>query len=344
MYLQPLIISLVTKSGFVPFLCCSMSTHSSGRKTPADYGVQVRFINDHGDSGGGQPLRQLRPQANSKYGVEVRVKGIDGQPYVVLKDGQRGDSYGVQLRTNYYSSGYSSLPRGREKAEVGAEGGHVAGAGGQLGALRRAQSHGSLLDRDGGGNGEDFQLSRPPGDGKSGSYGNLDGGIGVRRDREEKWSISDRQEVDESRMWDSSYQAGSNRSLVSGRDYHSYPDPRQQAYEPPAYQRQTPVNRMIDRFDAATPGSQQRGHTSTQQHPRATSPRLHPAPYTSPSPPAPSSLGHGQTAGSRVTRLSANQRASAEPRRLDLAESQVRAQLFFFIDGHRSRVCFSVSC
>uniref|UniRef100_A0A3Q3VTA0 Cingulin n=1 Tax=Mola mola TaxID=94237 RepID=A0A3Q3VTA0_MOLML len=143
-----------------------MSTSSSGRKTPLDHGVQIRFINDPRDSGGVQPgsLPKTRTQNKnpSKYGVAVRVQGIAGQPYVFLKDGEKGDSYGVQLRTQY-PSGYSSL--------------------------RRAQSHGSLLDRDGeGGAGkEDIQLSRPPGDGKSGSYGNLDGRIGVQGEGDLVW-------------------------------------------------------------------------------------------------------------------------------------------------------------
>ncbi|GLD74466.1 cingulin isoform X1 [Lates japonicus] len=154
-----------------------MSAPSSGRKTPVDYGVQIRFINDLCDTG--QPGSQPKTKTQSKYGVAVRVQGIDGQPYVVLKDGEKGDSYGVQLKT-HYPSGYSSLPRRRERAEPGTQGADVGGGsgGGQGGALRRAQSHGSLLDRDGegGAGNEDFQLSRPPGDGKSGSYGNLEEG------------------------------------------------------------------------------------------------------------------------------------------------------------------------
>ncbi|MEQ2314728.1 hypothetical protein AMECASPLE_015112 [Ameca splendens] len=302
-----------------------MSTRSSGRGTPVDYGVQFHF-NELYDSGGGQPLPQpkLKPQTTSKYGVAVRVQGIAGQPYVVLKDGQRGDSYGVQLKTQGYSSSYSSLPRRTEKAEVGAEGADVGGVGGQLGALRRAQSHGSLLDRDEGVSSDDFQLSRPPGDGKSGSYGNLDGGIGVRRERE---VVSSRERVAESSMRDSSHQAVSNRSLESVRNNHSYPDPRQQANEPPPYQRQTPVNRLINRFDGVTPGSQQRGLLPAQQHPRATSPLLHPKPYNSPPPSAHSSLGHGHILGSKVPGLSANQWGLEEPRRVDPSDSQVTPDL-----------------
>lgn len=253
-------------------LCCvcSMSTSSSGQKNPVDHGVQIRFINDLCDSGGMQPGSQpkTRNQPSSKYGVAVRVQGIAGQPYVVLKDGHKGDSYGVQLRTQY-PSGYSSLPRKRGGAEPGTEGADVEGGGGQGGALRRAQSHGSLLDRDGeGGAGkEDFQLSRPPGDGKSGSYGNLDGGIGVRGERELAWGVGDREGGVERNAWD-----GMARRSPS---YHDQPPG---ANERPPTQRQTPVNRLINRFD----GGQQRGFPPAQEPPRAASPLHTPHPYTSP--------------------------------------------------------------
>uniref|UniRef100_A0A3Q2QZ87 Cingulin n=1 Tax=Fundulus heteroclitus TaxID=8078 RepID=A0A3Q2QZ87_FUNHE len=304
-----------------------MSTRSSAQRTPVDHGVQIRFINELGDAGGGQPLSQPKAKPQSKYGVAVRVQGIAGMPYVVLKDGQKGDSYGVQLRPGY-SSGYSSLPRRKEKPEVGAEQGDVGGGGGggggQPGPLRRAQSHGSLLDNDGGGSSEDFQLSRPPGDGKSGSYGNLDGGIGVRRDREEVWGVSGREGVSDSSTWASSHQVGSEKSSV--RNNHSYPEPRQQANEPPPYRRPSPVNRLINRFDGATTGSQQRGLAPTQQHPRTTSPLL-PNPYTSPPSSAHSNLGQGQTLGSRVPGPSANQWAPEEPRHVDLTEAQVTPDL-----------------
>lgn len=85
-----------------------MSAPASGRKTPVDYGVQIRFINDLDDTGGGGGgRRDSSGKSSSRYGVAVRVQGIAGQPYVVLKDGKKGDSYGVQLRT----PSYNSLPR-----------------------------------------------------------------------------------------------------------------------------------------------------------------------------------------------------------------------------------------
>ncbi|XP_044065254.1 cingulin isoform X4 [Siniperca chuatsi] len=285
----------------------SMSTPSSGRKTPVDCGVQIRFINDLYDTGGGQPGSQPKTKApTSKYGVAVRVQGIAGQPYVVLKDGKKGDSYGVQLRTQY-PSGHSSLPRRREKAEPGTQG--ADGGGGQGGALRRAQSQGSLLDRDGEGGADsvDFQLSRPPGDGKSGSYGNLDGGIGVRGEREQVLRVGGREGDMERNMWDGSYKAGLNGSMGSVRSTQSYPDPPQQTNEVHPNQRQTPVNSLINRFDGGNTGGQQRGLLPAQQDPRATSPLLTPNPYTSPPSSTHSSLGRSQAAVTKFPGHSANQ-------------------------------------
>ncbi|XP_029308084.1 cingulin isoform X2 [Cottoperca gobio] len=305
-----------------------MSTQSSGRKTPVDYGVQIRFINDLHDTGGGQPAPQpkTKTQATAKYGVAVRVQGIAGQPYVVLKDGEKGDSYGVQLRTDY-PSGYSSLPRRREKAEPGTQGEDVGERGGQGGALRRAQSHGSLLDRDGerGAGNEDFQLPRPPGDGKSGSYGNLDGGIGVRGEREQVRRVGGTE--GESNMWDGSNKARLNGSLGSVRGSQSYPDPPQQTN-----QRATPVNRLINRFDGNT-GGQQRGLPAQQQDPRATSPLVTPSAYTSPPSSTHSSLGRSQAAVTKFPGHSTDQWTSpgrysaAETPQANLTEGQVTPDL-----------------
>lgn len=293
-----------------------------------DYGVQIRFINDLYDTGGGQPGPQpkTKTQTTSKYGVAVRVQGIAGQPYVVLKDGEKGDSYGVQLRTNG-PSGYSSLPRRREKADTGTQGADV--GRGQGGALRRAQSHGSLLDRDGEVGNEDFQLSRPPGDGKSGSYGNLDGGIGVRGEREHVRHVGGREGAVDRNMWDGSYKAGLNGSMGSMR---TYPDPPQQST-----QRQTPVNRFINRFDGS---GLQRGLPPEQQDPRATSPLLTPNPYTSPPSSTHSSLGRSQTAVTTFPGHSVNQwtspgrHAAVETPQASLTDAQVRIK--YFMAGHHS--------
>uniref|UniRef100_A0A3B4V1R6 Cingulin b n=1 Tax=Seriola dumerili TaxID=41447 RepID=A0A3B4V1R6_SERDU len=103
-----------------------MSSLSTDRKPLVDYGVQIRFIKDLHDTGGGHPDKSrannsATPPSN-KYGVAVRVQGISGQPYVVLKDGEKGDSYGVQLNTPTPSSGSTSpcnsLPKtNKEPAE-----------------------------------------------------------------------------------------------------------------------------------------------------------------------------------------------------------------------------------
>lgn len=299
-----------------------MTTPSSGQTTPVDYGVQIRFINDY-QNGGGQPAPQpkTKTQTTSKYGVAVRVQGIAGQPYVVLKDGQKGDSYGVQLKTEY--SGYNSLPRNRGKAEPGTEGGYI-GGGEQGGLLRRAQSHGSLLDRDGGPSNEEYQLSRPPGDGKSGSYGNLDGGIGVRGDREQGWHVSDRERGTERNIWHGSYQAGLNRSLGSVRDS---PEPPPQPNELHSNKRQTSVNKLINRFDSVNAGGQQRGLPPAQQHPGATSPLTTANPYTSPPSSTHSSLRRSQGNVTKIPGQPANQWASLEPQRPNLTEAQVTPDL-----------------
>ncbi|XP_064201690.1 cingulin-like [Anguilla rostrata] len=154
-----------------------MSTLSAERKAPLDYGVQIRFINDLQDSGGGYPLGPRGggggvgsplTSPTSKYGVAVRVQGIAGQPYVVLKEGEKGDSYGVQLKseapppapppTSY------SLPRRKEER----------GGAAPAQPLGRAHSQDSLLERRAM---ADFRglVARPPGDGRSGSHGALDG-------------------------------------------------------------------------------------------------------------------------------------------------------------------------
>lgn len=313
-----------------------MSTSSSGRKTPLDHGVQIRFINDPRDSGGVQPgsLPKTRTQNKnpSKYGVAVRVQGIAGQPYVFLKDGEKGDSYGVQLRTQY-PSGYSSLPRRREKAEPGTQGAGVGGEDGQGGGLRRAQSHGSLLDRDGeGGAGkEDIQLSRPPGDGKSGSYGNLDGRIGVQGEGDLVWhgSGSGREGDMRKNAWDGLHKAGLNGSVTSSQSYHDQP---QQTNELP---NQMQTSRLIGRFDGSNAEAQQRGLPPAQK-PRATSPVLNHSPFSSRPSSTQSSLGRGQNAVTKFPGQSENQLtppgryAAVKTPQASLTEAQVRIRSFTF--------------
>lgn len=297
-----------------------MSTSSSGHKNPVDHGVQIRFINDLCDAHGVQTGSQPKTRTQSSYGVAVRVQGIAGQPYVVLKDGEKGDSYGVQLKTQY-PSGYSSLPRRREKAEPRTQ--RAEGGGGQGGALRRAQSHGSLLDRDGevGVDKGDVQLSRPPGDGKSGSYGNLDRGVGLRQERE---LVRGREEDMDRNAWDGSYKTEFNGSLRSSQSYYE-----QQINEHPSNQRQTPMHRLVNRFDGVNTGGQQRGFPPAQVA-RTTSPVLTPNSYTSPPSSTHSSLGRSQNAVNKFPAYSEIQSAlpgryvAVETQHSSLTEAQVR--------------------
>lgn len=149
-----------------------MSSLSADRKTPLDYGVQIRFIKDLDDAGGGFPdMSRLAggvvsngTSSPSKYGVAVRVQGISGQPYVVLQDGEKGDSYGVQLKTQQTqsstpivsrSSPYSSLfPELREGARTPQD---------------LTTSVVSSPDEEFG-----SPLKRPPGDGQAGNQGEGD--------------------------------------------------------------------------------------------------------------------------------------------------------------------------
>ncbi|XP_043936571.1 cingulin [Protopterus annectens] len=69
------------------------------KQTPLDYGVQIRFINDLSEKG--RHKKASNPSSkSSKYGVAVRVQGIGGQPFVVLNSGEKGESYGVKLRSD----------------------------------------------------------------------------------------------------------------------------------------------------------------------------------------------------------------------------------------------------
>ncbi|KAJ0000426.1 hypothetical protein NQD34_012268 [Periophthalmus magnuspinnatus] len=193
-----------------------MSMSSSDRKTPVDYGVQIRFINDLHDGGGGQPGQPPRPkaQSSSKYGVAVRVQGIAGQPYVVLKDGQKGDSYGVQLRTNY-PSGYGSLPSRKDKSDPRTYG---EDADGQGGALRRAQSHGSLLDRDG--DAEEFHLSRLPAEGTATRVSSRNGSA-----EPNTWAFNDQNKQTNTNRQMNRFNGGQNRPPSSVPPPYPYTSP-----------------------------------------------------------------------------------------------------------------------
>ncbi|KAF5892449.1 cingulin-like isoform X2, partial [Clarias magur] len=151
-----------------------MNSLSADRKTPVDYGVQIRFIKDLDEMGGGYTERTRGvggagaaagsgTAPSSKYGVAVRVQGISGQPYVVLKDGEKGDSYGVQLKTQPQpqtpdpGSSFNSLPqRPRDNSQTPKD---------------PYSSHGPLSSPSEETVEFGSQLKRPPGDGQAGSQG-----------------------------------------------------------------------------------------------------------------------------------------------------------------------------
>lgn len=80
-----------------------MDQHVNGamaeKSNTLDYGVQIRFIDDLKETKKAQKARSKHSKTSS-YGVAVRVQGIDGQPFVVLNSGEKGeDSFGVQIKS-----------------------------------------------------------------------------------------------------------------------------------------------------------------------------------------------------------------------------------------------------
>ncbi|CAN9503723.1 unnamed protein product [Ophioblennius macclurei] len=163
-----------------------MSSLSADRKPLVDYGVQIRFIKDLDDTGGGYPDKSKANGSNAtppsnKYGVAVRVQGISGHPYVVLKDGEKGDSYGVQLNTPTPTSAppspFSTLPKpSKEPAEF---------VNPYSPAASPARSAASPAEDE---DGEIFGSphKRPPGDGQAGTQGGEEEGGAGREKQGEK--------------------------------------------------------------------------------------------------------------------------------------------------------------
>uniref|UniRef100_A0A1A7XHE7 Cingulin b n=1 Tax=Iconisemion striatum TaxID=60296 RepID=A0A1A7XHE7_9TELE len=159
-----------------------MSTPSTDRKPQVDYGVQIRFIKDLHDTGGGyvekSKINNASP-SSSKYGVAVRVQGISGQPYVVLKDGQKGDSYGVQLTnptptpTSGPPSPYNSVPKLKnESAEFTRPFSPVVSTSHSPVSPPAEEEDGDIFGS---------PLKRPPGDGQAGTQAEEEGGAGQER-------------------------------------------------------------------------------------------------------------------------------------------------------------------
>ncbi|KAG7225518.1 hypothetical protein INR49_027514 [Caranx melampygus] len=282
-----------------------MSTVSSDRKPLVDYGVQIRFIKDLHDTGGGHPdkarANNTAATPSNKYGVAVRVQGISGQPYVVLKDGEKGDSYGVQLNTPTPSSGsaspYNTLPKTeKEPAEF---------ANPYTSAATTARSPVSAAEDE---DGEIFgsPLKRPPGDGQAGTQAEEEGGAGregqVERakpeprlkatasEAENKKDSTDTEEYNEAGLkpvklnsvghkvvkpadsgFTSSLGRYSGKKLRTDSPSDSFPGPPASTDKEPAPAIDTnslaPINKLISKFNSSTPGSapQTRGRSGARQ-------------------------------------------------------------------------------
>ncbi|KAI7799153.1 cingulin isoform X2 [Triplophysa rosa] len=302
-----------------------MSSLSADRKTPLDYGVQIRFIKDLDDAGGGLPDRSRLASgvvsngtsSPSKYGVAVRVQGISGQPYVVLQDGEKGDSYGVQLKTQQTQSStpivsrtspYSSLfPELREGARTPQD----------LTASSPDEEFGS-------------PFKRPPGDGQAGNQGE-----GEARTTERLTPSTPAPKV-ESKDYDYYNEAGLRKvkqngigGILNGTGLNGSLDKEPaQAIDTKSL---APINKLISRFggggssDAPTSEAQSRprfdnrvspsvdalNKPNDEQPPPPTSPTINPyAPITSSSVPKLSSskplagsLGREPTSVTKVTAI-----------------------------------------
>ncbi|KAK1880767.1 Cingulin [Dissostichus eleginoides] len=282
-----------------------MSSLSTDRKPLVDYGVQIRFIKDLHDTGGGFPDKSkvngsTATPPSSKYGVAVRVQGISGQPYVVLKDGQKGDSYGVQLNTPTSSSGppspCNSLPKiNREPAGL---------TNPYSTAVNTARSHVVSPVQDEVGEIFGSPHKRPPGDGQAGTQGEEEGGAGRQGERSKpefrlKATASDAKEKTRDGSDEEYNEAGLKRVKLNGVTPKGVPKPvsgycgslgrysgKKQINEssselfpePPAATNEepipaidtnslAPINKLISKFNSGTPSSapQTRGRTGARQ-------------------------------------------------------------------------------
>ncbi|XP_034561016.1 cingulin isoform X1 [Notolabrus celidotus] len=273
-----------------------MSSLSTDKKPHVDYGVQIRFIKDLHDTGGGYPDKakgnNTATPPSSKYGVAVRVQGISGHPYVVLKDGEKGDSYGVQLNTTSPTSDppspSNSLPKiNKEPAEV---------ANPYSPVVNTTPSPFSAAED------EDREifgspLKRPPGDGQAGTQGEEEGG--ASRNGQASKSKADPKrsnvEAEKSTNKEEYNEAGLKRVKVNGvgpRGFkptgsgfigflgrpgakttdsllESKPPTATSAEPVPAIDTNSlaPINKLISKFNSSTPGGapQTRGRSGARQ-------------------------------------------------------------------------------
>ncbi|KAM4630399.1 cingulin isoform 1-T2 [Polymixia lowei] len=279
-----------------------MSTLSTDKKPLVDYGVQIRFIKDLHDTGGGYPEKtrggsSATPPSN-KYGVAVRVQGISGHPYVVLKDGEKGDSYGVQLKSqtqspapsSVASSPYNSLTKVQETPEFTnpyARGGHMVSSP----VSQPEDEDGEIFGS---------PLKRPPGDGQAGSQGEREGAAG-REGQVEKTKAPPKTAVNGAGSSEEFNEAGlkpvkvngvgprrveqngigftgslgrfSGKTLKLNSSLDSFPEPPSPVSieEEPVPVIDTnslaPINKLINKFNSGTPGSatQTRGRSGARQ-------------------------------------------------------------------------------
>ncbi|XP_070702799.1 cingulin isoform X2 [Pempheris klunzingeri] len=276
-----------------------MSTLSADRKPLVDYGVQIRFIKDLHDTGGGyhdksRGSNSATPPSN-KYGVAVRVQGISGQPYVVLKDGEKGDSYGVQLNTPTPSSGppspCNSLPKVNKEPEELANPYNP--------AVNTAPSPVSAPEDE---DGEIFgsPLKRPPGDGQAGTQGEEEGGAAregpAARSKAESQPKATASEAEKNRdrtNKEEYNEAGLKPVKLNGvgpkpfkktgpgftgslgryseKKQSKDPEPPTSTDDEPVQAIDTnslaPINKLISKFNSGTPGSapQARGRSGARQ-------------------------------------------------------------------------------
>ncbi|XP_074543529.1 cingulin [Halichoeres trimaculatus] len=269
-----------------------MSSLSTDKKPHVDYGVQIRFIKDLHDTGGGFPDKAKgnspATPPSSKYGVAVRVQGISGHPYVVLKDGEKGDSYGVQLNTTSPTSGppspCNSLPRvKKEPVEienpysspvVNSTPSPVSGAEDEYGEIFGSP------------------LKRPPGDGQAGTQGEEEGRNGpatkskadLKGATVEAEKNTNKEEYNEAglkrvklngvgprgfKQTGSGFTGSLGRQKSADSVIESKP-PASTSEEPvPAIDKTSlaPINKLISKFNSGTPGGapQTRGRSGARQ-------------------------------------------------------------------------------
>ncbi|XP_055013648.1 cingulin isoform X2 [Boleophthalmus pectinirostris] len=261
-----------------------MSSVSGDRKPLVDYGVQIRFIKDLHDAGSGLPDKTKAPPTSApanKYGVAVRVQGISGQPYVVLKDGEKGDSYGVQLNTPSPSSGppspYSTLAKNKESPDF---------VNPYSPTANSSPSPVSAAEEE---IGEIFgsPLRRPPGDGQAGTQGEdeavptkkLEGHTKVEikateankdQTSEEKYNEAGLKPVRPNGLGPKGVKSSSYSLNKNDSSLDTFPDPPNFEEEAPAPAIDTkslaPINKLISKFNSTSGSAQQtRGRTGARQ-------------------------------------------------------------------------------